>query len=129
MEKGGKDNKNLGILSIIMMVLVALVFDLVSGILTLIGIVTMGILELPAYFLQIILNFIAAGIFAFWFWYLGFGLVSPKRLIAPAFGLLVEFMPLIRILPGFTIAVVGSIIVIKLEKATGLKLPSPGNKK
>lgn len=63
--------------------------------------------------------------FALWFLIKGVGLISPKKLAAPAIATLVEIIPAISSIPAIILAVLISIALVRVEDA-GIDLPTPG---
>ena len=82
-----------------LMIAVAVVLDLISLI--------------P--FVNLISGLAATLIFGLWFFFRGVGFVNPRRIATWAAGLIVEAIPFLSILPGLTIAVTATIVMIKLE--------------
>ena len=66
-------------------------------------------------FLDIAIDFIAWLVFFLWFYHLGVGLTSPKKLAAPVISFFIEIIPGLSILPSISLAVAASIGIITLE--------------
>lgn len=77
---------------------------------------------------NILVSGLAVLIFGVWFYMLGVGFINPRRFAAAAMSFLVEIIPFISWLPGITVAVITTIIMVKSEDKLGIKLPVPGKK-
>jgi hypothetical protein len=93
-------------LTIALLVTIALLFDLLSVV--------------P--FLNIITNFIAWFTLGALFWFLGIGF-NFRKLIAPVISFVIEFIPLVSLIPSITLAVIITTLVVKSEERLGLKIP------
>jgi hypothetical protein len=58
-----------------------------------------------------------------WFTMLGVGFMDGRRIGTMLASIVVEAMPVLNILPGFTVAVIAIIIMVKSEDKLGIKLP------
>ena len=76
--------------------------------------------------INIAVDLLAMIIFGLWFYLLGVGFINPRRFITALAALIVEFIPILSGLPGFTVAVIATIVMVKSEDRLGFKLPLLG---
>lgn len=76
---------------------------------------------------------VPAAAFTFWLWFkihgIDIGFTSPKRLLTMSTGSLIEIIPVISALPGWTAAVGITLGLVYFEDKTGLKIPGAGTAK
>lgn len=104
------------------LITVAVMFDLAGLVLNLIGLIPI-IGQLIAWPVSILVNIVGIIVFAVWYFLLGFGWTNPKRLAAMFGGGLIELIPVLNALPGFTLAAIVTIVTVKAEETLGIKLP------
>ncbi len=98
------------------MIAVALLFDAMNA-----GI---NLIPLLGQVLSVLISLVAYLTFGFWFLKLGVGFVNPKRAASFFGSALIEAIPLLNILPGITVGVALTILVVQLEDKTGIKMPT-----
>lgn len=73
---------------------------------------------------SVLISIIGYCLFGLWFMKRGVGFVDPRK-AASFFGSgIIEAIPLLNILPGLTLGVFLTILVLQLEDKTGVKTPS-----
>lgn len=99
-----------------MMIAVALLFDTMNA----------GINLIPflGQVLSVLISIFAYCTFAFWFMKRGVGFANPKRAITFFGSGLIEAIPVLNILPGITIGVVLTVLMVQFEDKTGIKTPT-----
>lgn len=102
--------------TIVFMVVVALVFDLFQLLLDLLHILV-GPGTIIAAITTGLLSFVAWLTFYIWFKTKGMSFTSPKRILTMGGGFLIELIPVLNVLPAWTLAV---IILIGTNKAEAL---------
>lgn len=100
--------KEIGYVTRILMISTALFFDLLLGILGQIPILGSALAILPLL------------TFALWFKLHGMKFTSPKKLLTLPVATIIEAVPILNILPGWTVAVLVMLNADKLKKITGL---------
>ncbi len=95
------------------MIAVAIIFDLLSLI--------------P--FVNIVVDVAAVLLYGIWFAIKGVGFINPRRFATMMVTVIIEAIPAISFLPGFTIAIIVTILMIKSEDRLGISLPGVGGKK
>ncbi|MEA1929547.1 MAG: hypothetical protein U9M92_01500 [Patescibacteria group bacterium] len=95
-------------LSAAFLIVVALVLDLIS----LIPIV--NIIVAPTAWI----------IFGLWLYILGVGLLNMRRLAAPIISLIIEVIPAVSVIPSLTLAMIITIVIVRFEEKSGIKLPT-----
>lgn len=106
------------------LIIVALLFDLLGGLLNLIGFIPV-VGQAIAWPLTTMVGFVSVIIFTVWFIILGIGFNNPKQIAGGVVGSIVELIPVVNILPGTLVAILITISVIELEDRTGINLPGP----
>jgi len=106
------EQKEIGSATAFLMIFVALIYDLFQLIINLIPI--------AGQILSFVITIFAFLTFYLWFKIYGRSFVSPKRAMAMGAGVIIEIIPIISILPGWTVAVILLIGIEKLEKITSL---------
>lgn len=98
------------------MVVVALLFDLVNA--------AVNLIPFLGQVFSILISIVGYCTFGLWFMKRGVGFVDPRK-AASFFGSgIIEAIPILNILPGLTIGVFLTILVVQLEDKTGVKTPS-----
>lgn len=93
------------------MITLALVADVIGALLGLIG--ASILIVIPFWIIMYL-----------WFTLLGISLMNARRLGTAITGSVIEMIPVLNILPGFTVAIIAIIIMIKSEDKLGITLPT-----
>lgn len=99
-----KKPERIGLVTMIFAPMLALLFDLLSSFIPIVG----SILWI---------------VFAIWFFILGISPLNLKRLATMLSSVVIELIPLVSILPSITVGVIAIIVMVKLEDKVGIKLP------
>lgn len=99
-----------------MMIAVALLFDTMNA----------GINLIPflGQILGVLVSIVAYCTFGFWFMKRGVGFTNPKRAVTFFGSGLIEAIPILNVLPGVTVGVVLTVLMVQFEDKTGIKMPS-----
>jgi hypothetical protein len=106
-QSGPKKHK-ISVSMFIAMLVVAAILDLISLI--------------PG--INIIVLGIGGAIFALWWWKLGLGLINPKKVVTYALGGVIEFIPIVSMLPGILFMAISMFVITRAEDATGINVTS-----
>ncbi len=101
-----KPKYRIGILAIIVLVVLAGIFDL----LTLIPFVG----DFLGWFFWVLASI--------YFWKIGMGLINGKRLATMAISIIIELIPAVQWLPGILAGIIAIIVMTRIEDKTGISL-------
>jgi hypothetical protein len=112
-NKPAPSKKNrIGNSEIILLVVFALIFDIISLI--------------P--FLNFVTVIVAQGLMAFFFSIHGVNVLSKKRAIPYVLGWIIEFIPAISVIPAITLETIIIIVMVRFEDKTGISVGKDGIK-
>ncbi|MEK7650794.1 MAG: hypothetical protein AAB364_02930 [Patescibacteria group bacterium] len=103
-QEAQKRPDRIGLATMIFAPMLALLFDLFSSFIPIVGSIFWIV-------------------FAIWFFILGISPLNLKRLATMLSSVVIELIPLVSILPSITVGVIAIIVMVKLEDKIGLKLP------
>jgi hypothetical protein len=76
--------------------------------------------------ISLLISVIGWSIVNLWLTLLGIGFMNGRRIGTMFTSMIVEAVPVLNILPGFTVAIIAIIIMVKSEEKLGIKLPKVG---
>jgi len=103
------EQKEISNTTLALMISVAIFFDVLQFII--------GLVPIAGQYISVMVTIIALPTFYLWFKIYGRSFMSPKKVMALGCGTIIELIPILNILPGWTVAVIFLVGIERAEKA------------